>query len=135
MYNQMKWYNSILTNVKSLLGLDNEATEQEVDQALREHETREVLENGIRETVASEYQAQIDGLNSQLAAANKQIQTHESTITDLIQERDSLQAQVTELSERVLEDHTELKGKGAKKGKVEKFDSMTEFYMDKEKTR
>lgn len=123
----MKWYDSILQNVKSLLGLDAEATEQEVDQALRETETRENLTASIREELEGAQQEQVDQLTAQLQEAQENLETATARITELEETVATQTATITELQERVPDEHTAVKGEGPSKPEPkEALDPITE---------
>lgn len=92
----MKWYESILANLRKVFGND-EMTEQEIDQELAEMESADDFKAAIREDVEGEFHEQIEELQAenatlksalaeterQLAAAQSKIIEQENTINTL----------------------------------------------------
>jgi len=92
----MKFYDQILTSIRSLFGMSEDATEQEVHQALSETETREALEQRIREELQAEYETQIADLNQQLVNQR----------ADFEAEMNQLELRIQELEAEPAADHT-----------------------------
>lgn len=99
----MKFYESILANIKSFFGMEPDATEAEVDAKLDAVQSREAYEAKIREEVKAEYEQQIATLKQEMvenaADLNKQI----SGLKETIERRD---VRIAELEKQPAADHT-----------------------------
>lgn len=125
----MKWYDSILTNAKRILGLEADATEAEVDQKLAE--TTSIDREAIRQEVEQEYlqekNTEWNQAQEQLATTQEQLTTAQASITDLQQQLAEANATIAQLKDEPDGVTTE----GAK----EKANNKTPLYMQSPLTR
>jgi len=125
----MKWFNEILTAAKAFLGMDHDATEQEVHEkltsmknidALRadlETELRAKIEQEEGERYGAQIQAEADRANSaearaqeleaQLEAANTALDMLRDAVTNLRTDAETLRERITELEKLPAASHTD----------------------------
>lgn len=113
-----KWYDPILNAVKSFFGMQTDATEQEIHQALQNFKSLDDFKSSIRAQVKSEIetemQAKIDdenneflkknqNLEQQLAAANQRATELQTEAADLRKKVEQLTADVKAKSDEIAE--------------------------------
>jgi DNA repair exonuclease SbcCD ATPase subunit len=101
----MKWFNEILTAAKSFLGMDHDATEQEVHEKLTSMKNidalRADLETELRAKIEQEegerYGAQIQAATERAIAAEQRAEELEAKLTEANTLLDSLQTNINQL--------------------------------------
>ena len=88
----MKLYDQILSACRSFLGMDADATEAEIHNALDGKTPLAQIENG---TAMSELTAQMSALTEKVTGLETQVTTFEATIAQLSADNTQLQADVT----------------------------------------
>ncbi len=118
----MKWFNEILTAAKSFLGMEHDATEQEVHQKLTSMKNidhlRAQMESELRQSIelelaeghgAEKHAAQQHALalESKLDAANAALDAMQSHVTQLKADAEALRARIIELENMPAANHTD----------------------------
>jgi uncharacterized phage infection (PIP) family protein YhgE len=97
----MKWYDSIMTKVKSIFNLAHDASESEVDAALAGIQNHEQVRDAIRQELEAEHQQSIAGAIAEAKQGNDALQAglaHVESQNEKLQGRiTDLEAQITQL--------------------------------------
>ncbi len=98
----MKWFNEILTGLKSFFSLEHDATEQEVHAAITKHGNLESMKQAIRaelqeevttlKSAMAEIESQNDALQNRLNEVEAENATLQATLSDLKKEAETLRA-------------------------------------------
>lgn len=107
----MKWFNEILTGLKSFFGLEHDATESEVHAALTKHGNLENMKQAIREelqeevntlqSALAETEKQKDALDNRLKEVEAENATLQATLSDLKKEAETLKADATAKADEI----------------------------------
>lgn len=117
----MKWFNEILTAAKSFLGMDHDATEQEVHEKLTSMKNIDDMRATIQAEEGQRYGAQIQAeaeransaearaqeLEAQLEAANTALDTLRDAVANLRTDAETLRERITELEKLPAASHTD----------------------------
>jgi len=118
----MKWFNEILTAAKAFLGMEHDATEQEVHQKLTSMKNidhlRAQMEQDLRASIQSElaedHGAQMHAaqqhsfaLESKLDAANAALDAMQSNVNQLKADAEALRTRILELEKMPAANHTD----------------------------
>lgn len=102
-----KWYDSILTKVKTAFNLSHDATESEVDAALDQTPTHEKLKEQITAELKAENEqavsAAVAAVQADLDAANKTNADLQKQVDDLTKENADQKKQIEQQAARITE--------------------------------